>query len=72
MISPSVFIFNLVVSKLKVVKFSKFFEIYLFRLTLKEPILLNLFVWVNFVQIKNKDFQYFSNIFVAIVQIFAY
>jgi len=72
MISPSVFIFNLVISKLKVVKFSKFFEIYFFRLTLKEPILLILFVWVNFIQIKNKDFQYFSNIFVAIVQIFAY
>jgi hypothetical protein len=37
MISPSVFIFNLVVSKLKVMKFSKNFEIYFFRLTLKEP-----------------------------------
>jgi hypothetical protein len=36
-----VFLFSkLVVSKLKVVKFSKFFEIYFFRLTLKEPILL--------------------------------
>jgi hypothetical protein len=62
MILPSVFIFNLVISKLKVVKFSKFFEIYFFRLTLKEPILLILFVWVNIIQMKNKDFQYFSNI----------
>jgi hypothetical protein len=63
MISPNVFIFNLVASKLKIVKFSKFFEFFFLRLTLKEPILLILFVWVNFIQIKNKDFQYFSYIF---------
>jgi len=64
-----VFLFSkLVISKLKVVKFSEFFEIHFFRLTLKESILLIfLIVWVNFIQMKNKDFQYFSNIFVAIV-----
>jgi hypothetical protein len=39
MVSTSVFIFNLVVSKFSIVKFSKFFEIYFLKLTLKEPIL---------------------------------
>jgi len=28
--------------------------------------------WINFIQIKNKDFQYFPNIFIIIVQIFPY
>ncbi len=56
----SVFIFNFVVSKLQVLKFSKLFEINFLRLTLKEPILSKT-NWVISIQIKNKCFQYFPN-----------
>jgi hypothetical protein len=39
MMSTSLFIFNTVVSKLEVVKFSKKIQNYFFKLTIKEPIL---------------------------------
>ncbi len=67
MIPQSVFIFNLVVSKVQVMEFFIFLKFYFFRLTLKEPNL-SKNKMVNFIQIKNKYFQYFPNIFIAIVQ----
>jgi hypothetical protein len=72
MIPPNVFIFNLVVSKLYVVKFAKFFENLFFQINTKRKNSPKKKNRVNFIQIKNKDFQYFPNIFVALVQIFPY
>jgi hypothetical protein len=48
-----------VVSKLSVVKFSKFFEIYFFRSTLKEPIVPKK-IWVYFYSNKDQRFPIFS------------